>query len=296
MDLGRFESCKPRYTFNIESMMVVTTMYHHTKTKGDLAQAKIQLDLIEKGYEVYTSTSEHSRADLVVVAPDGSVKKIQCKYSIDGNCRAITTWSDKNGIHTKPYLKTDFDYYALYIPSIDRVVYPSNNFMGCTIQTVRPTNKGVEYYWWEDFVNFTDTANKIKYTSIQENIPSLDELKKISVTDLAKQYNLSHRTIRNIKKEKGLMPPTKNIICKKCNNICKANYCKYCNPKVKGPKIIWPSKEELEKLVWEKSTSLIAKELGISDKAIEKHCKKLGIVKPSRGYWAKQNSQNRNDN
>jgi F0F1-type ATP synthase delta subunit len=33
---------------------------------------------------------------------------------------------------------------------------------------------------------------------------------------------------------------------------------------------------------------LIANELNVSDKAIEKLCKKLEVQKPPRGYWAKQ--------
>lgn len=53
-------------------------------------------------------------------------------------------------------------------------------------------------------------------------------------------------------------------------------------------KIQWPSKEELEKLLWEKPTTYIAKDLGVSDKAVEKHVKKLGLTKPPRGYWIKQ--------
>ena len=63
-------------------------------------------------------------------------------------------------------------------------------------------------------------------------------------------------------------------------------------PKPKPPpprpaKIVWPSAEALEKLIWEKPTSQVAKDLGVSDKAVEKHCKKLGLKKPPRGYWAK---------
>ncbi|MCB0037423.1 MAG: HNH endonuclease [Anaerolineales bacterium] len=45
--------------------------------------------------------------------------------------------------------------------------------------------------------------------------------------------------------------------------------------------------EELENLVWEMSTVKVAELLGVSDKAIEKRCKKLGVRKPPRGYWAK---------
>lgn len=47
------------------------------------------------------------------------------------------------------------------------------------------------------------------------------------------------------------------------------------------------TKEELEKLVWEMPTSRLSKILGVSDVAIAKRCKKLGITKPPRGYWEK---------
>jgi len=53
-------------------------------------------------------------------------------------------------------------------------------------------------------------------------------------------------------------------------------------------KVNHPSKEELEKMIWERPCSVIAKELGISDVAIGKWCKRYGIKKPSRGYWTKR--------
>jgi len=40
-------------------------------------------------------------------------------------------------------------------------------------------------------------------------------------------------------------------------------------------------------LVWSKSTMQIAKEFGISDVAIAKRCKKVGVEKPPRGFWNK---------
>lgn len=67
--------------------------------------------------------------------------------------------------------------------------------------------------------------------------------------------------------------------------------CKLCHIKrlkVGLPKIDWPSNEELETMVWNKPTSSIAKQLDASDSAVSKRCKKLGIKKPSRGYWAKK--------
>lgn len=66
-------------------------------------------------------------------------------------------------------------------------------------------------------------------------------------------------------------------------------------PKIKAKKQIvvkykaqWPTKDELKILVWEKPTSQIARELGVSDNAVAKMCKKHGIEKPARGYWAKK--------
>ena len=47
------------------------------------------------------------------------------------------------------------------------------------------------------------------------------------------------------------------------------------------------TREELFLLVWERPTRDIARELGISDVALGKRCKKLQVPKPPPGYWAK---------
>lgn len=48
-----------------------------------------------------------------------------------------------------------------------------------------------------------------------------------------------------------------------------------------------PTKEELTQLLWEKPTTHVAKDFGVSDKAVEKWAKSMEIEKPPRGYWAK---------
>jgi len=92
--------------------------------------------------------------------------------------------------------------------------------------------------------------------------------------------------------EKGIQPVKE----RNCSN-CKAPFTpkqdkrKYCSPEcstIATERTIWPSKEKLQKLVWKKPTTQIAKDLGVSDKAIEKRCKKYGIEKPPRGYWSKK--------
>jgi hypothetical protein len=47
------------------------------------------------------------------------------------------------------------------------------------------------------------------------------------------------------------------------------------------------SREELEALIWSKPQGELAKDLGVSDAALSKRCKTLGISKPGRGFWRK---------
>lgn len=58
----------------------------------------------------------------------------------------------------------------------------------------------------------------------------------------------------------------------------------------RNKKINWPDPAELQKLLWLKPTSLLAKDLGVSDVAIYQHAKQLGLTKPNRGYWASKRS------
>lgn len=91
---------------------------------------------------------------------------------------------------------------------------------------------------------------------IEQKSPKVKRIKQLNFCNCGKQIQL------------------KSLQCYKCMSL---SY----------EKIVWPSKEELEKLVWEKSTLQLSKELGVSDKAVENKCKKYGIKKPERGYWAK---------
>ncbi len=48
---------------------------------------------------------------------------------------------------------------------------------------------------------------------------------------------------------------------------------------------IFTTKEELEGLVWSYPSTEVGRLLNISDVAVGKRCKRLGIKKPPRGYW-----------
>jgi Zn finger protein HypA/HybF involved in hydrogenase expression len=58
-------------------------------------------------------------------------------------------------------------------------------------------------------------------------------------------------------------------------------------PQPNSRKVEWPTKENLEKLLWQKPTTQIAKDYGVSDKAVAKWAKSYKLTKPPRGYWAK---------
>ena len=45
--------------------------------------------------------------------------------------------------------------------------------------------------------------------------------------------------------------------------------------------------DELLLAVWTEPVTSVAASFDVSDKAIEKRCKRLEVVKPPRGYWAK---------
>ncbi len=91
-----------------------------------------------------------------------------------------------------------------------------------------------------------------------------------------------------IESEKPILKKNKYRPCAYCKKM--TNALKFCSQKcsqLASAKITWPSDEELSKLVWQQPMTVLAKKLGITDKAIKKHCKKREIQTPSGfGYWS----------
>jgi hypothetical protein len=86
----------------------------------------------------------------------------------------------------------------------------------------------------------------------------------------------------------------KQYTCKNCNRLFEPNkfdnvFCSLtCSIQYRTKRI--PEASILAKQIWEMPTSQLAKIYQVSDKAIEKWCKKYGIEKPGRGYWQKKAS------
>ena len=141
-------------------------MSHHTKDKGDLACAIAIADLSRKGYAILVPVvSEHLPFDLIAYK-DGKCHRIQCKYSSDGILKRGTSWADKSGSHTRRYQQEDFDYYALYLHKIDKVIYPSISFAGRSINHEVPKTF-LPFYWYEDFLDLADHVEKKTYRDFE---------------------------------------------------------------------------------------------------------------------------------
>jgi hypothetical protein len=104
-----------------------------------------------------------------------------------------------------------------------------------------------------------------------KNIPLEEELQKLTINEVAKKYNISNKTVYKECAKMGI-------------DIAKIKKSKYVMHRFDV------SKEELQKLVLEMPFSAIGKKFGVSDNAIRKRCKKLGIPIPKngRGYWTKK--------
>jgi hypothetical protein len=145
---------------------------HHTKYKGDIGLAKVISDLFEKGYVPCIPLSEHQPYDLVAVLAKGVTVKLQVKYaSLRKNgtieVRFRRNWVDNIGIHTEHYKKEEFDYYAVYCPEKEIVLYVPNN-VGCpkAIRFDKPANNQKQSVKWaNDYLEIKrESSETIRHT------------------------------------------------------------------------------------------------------------------------------------
>lgn len=87
--------------------------------------------------------------------------------------------------------------------------------------------------------------------------------------------------------------------CIKCSLPCcrSAKICKECNKKENLTRlknfphfklINWPEKSALELLIWTKPACDLSKDLDCSSNGLKKHCLKLGLKLPPKGYWIRR--------
>jgi hypothetical protein len=158
-----------------------------------------------------------------------------------------------------------------------------------------------------------DHPRSSTYGCVREHVLVAEELLGRSLLDGEvvhhKDGNMFNNTKENIlvfktssdhsRYHKGGIPVQLKDGTYKCTSNKKENYCmcgtpigsrnKKCRDCYRKESLKrLPSSNELKKLVWKKPTTSIAKDFGVSDKAVEKWCKKYNIEKPPRGYWQKK--------
>ena len=127
---------------------------HHTKVKADIGVAKTIADLMGKGHIPCIPLSEHQPYDLIAVLSEGKMLKLQVKYATLKKNGAIdvkfrTSWADKNGTHMKRYNEDEFDYYAIYCPEKETVLYvPNTKDCPKAIRFEKPLNNQGKYVRW----------------------------------------------------------------------------------------------------------------------------------------------------
>lgn len=147
---------------------------HKTKFYGDIGIGKVISDLYCKGISVSIPISEHLPYDLVADI-NGRLVKIQVKFSSTGVIKMDGTFLTTKGNNYHRYGLKDFDYFGLYYAPKDVVLYPSITFGGYTIRSSLPKN-GNQFYWYKDFLFFTDDATRWTRKAFIERYGRVPEL------------------------------------------------------------------------------------------------------------------------
>lgn len=103
------------------------SLYHHTKSKGDIGVVKIIADLTSKNAIPCIPITEHAPFDLIMYYVDKTYT-VQVKFNsitkkgvLEVDCRSI--WHNKNGNHIIPFNKEIVDIIAVYCPDNDTCYY-----------------------------------------------------------------------------------------------------------------------------------------------------------------------------
>lgn len=115
--------------------------------------------------------------------------------------------------------------------------------------------------------------------------PSKEDLtawvQKEPLLTLASRLGVSRSTVRNWCKVLGVPLPDHR------SRLPGAKVVTRKNP------TLWPDPDLLRSMVWKKSVLQLSKDLGVSEVAVKKHCKRLGIETPPRGYWGRKDQEAR---
>lgn len=141
---------------------------HHTKVKADIGLSKVIADLSMKGCVPCIPLSEHQPYDVVAVDQEGRVYKLQVKYASLRDNGTINvgfqcSWADRKGTHIRHYAKNEFDYYAIYCPEKETVLYVPND-PKCP-KAIRfdksANNQSQNVKWFSDYLRLNGSPQRL---------------------------------------------------------------------------------------------------------------------------------------
>lgn len=134
----------------------------HSKAKGNIGECAVALDLMKRGYPVFTEMGDLSKTDLITIIDNTpikiQVKNHKCNDKRPGVIMCSLLKSGPN--YSFKYGKDDLDLFAYYIEPKDVVIYLNwNDFANVTkVLNIRyiPAKNGNKKMinWFEDYTDF----------------------------------------------------------------------------------------------------------------------------------------------
>jgi hypothetical protein len=257
----------------------------NSKTIGDISVLKIATALLQKDVRVLFPFGDNARYDLAI--DDGKIHRIQCKTA-HANARSVTIPSVSSYHHRhggfRHYLD-DVEFLAAYCVENDKCyLVPIDKVGGGQSMRLSLTEDGRGLLLALDYeirqplsIVFANRSRRVSLIEIGERASAADNVK----TALKLAGLTDTRTGRD-RLRKALFKYGR----RKLNRKLLKSFG--LGPKGVKMKIKWPSSSTIKRKVWQEPSTHLARRLGVSDRALTKHCVRNGIPKPPRGYWAKQ--------
>ena len=243
---------------------------------GSVGESKVASELSRHRFHVFIQTTGKAPFDLVVYK-DGYLYRVNVKTtqrldkwgSWEVQVKSVRSNRTKNKV--VPFDPLSCDVLAVYIEPLDRVCFlRASEVSGkCSIALREKTVRQSKLPSISELTNPNRICEPVnKGTPDIQTADSKSSKTSISLEQKNKSPKVSARK-QNISKNSRSDLTHKERV------------------RINSRKVERPSKEELQKLIWEIPTIHVAKKFGVSDKAIEKWCKAYEIDKPPRGYWTK---------
>jgi PD-(D/E)XK nuclease superfamily protein len=111
------------------------TVTLNRKAKGDLAELKVAMDLLTRGYRIAFPYGEDTNFDLILCRPDDTLERVQVKHGRSNGqvlvvyCRSHSLTNGKVRA-TKHYTSGSIDWLAVWDCTLDRCFYVPASELG----------------------------------------------------------------------------------------------------------------------------------------------------------------------